>query len=170
MLEGVISAVAAWPVDGVVVVLGAESDRVLESVGFGDVVVVINDDWENGITSSLRIALDYLQRDAAAERCFVALGDQPRIPSDVPDALLAAAGETMRPAIVPVYRYERSNPVLFDRSLWPRLMSMEGDTGAAELLRAHPEWVHEVRFDHLPPRDVDTEDDVADLAPGGSGG
>ena len=163
LLERVVGAVATWPADGTVVVLGDRSEEILDSVALGDAVVLINDDWPDGITSSLRIALDFLQRDPGAQRCFVALADQPRIPPEVPVGLLAATEESSRPAIVPVYRYERSNPVLFDRSLWPRLMSMEGDTGAAELLRAHPEWVEEVRFDHLPPRDVDTEDDVADL-------
>lgn len=169
LLERVVSAVAEWPTDGTVVVLGDRAEEILDTVKFGDAIVLINDDWSDGITSSLRIALDLLQRDMSVEKCFVALADQPRIPSDVPETLLDVAAESSRPAIVPVYRYEQSNPVLFDRSLWPRLMSLEGDTGAAALLRAHPEWVEEVRFDHLPPRDVDTEDDVADLLSGGAG-
>jgi CTP:molybdopterin cytidylyltransferase MocA len=57
--------------------------------------------------------------------------------------------------------------VLFRRQLWERLMTLEGDHGAAELLRAHADWVEEVRVDHLPPRDIDTASDVADLTAGG---
>ncbi len=164
LLEHVVAMVGAWPVDEVVVVLGAHAEEILEAVRLGDAVALINDDWEEGIASSLRIAFDYLSRDPSMERAFVALGDQPDIPPDVPAGLVAAAEWSTRPALVPVYRYERSNPVLFARSLWERLMSFEGDIGASSTLRAHPEWVEEVRFDHLPPRDVDTAADVADLA------
>jgi len=164
LLEHVVSMVVSWPVDQVVVVLGAHWEEILDAVEFGDVVVVVNEDWEEGIASSLRVGIDFLSRDSSYGDVFVALGDQPTIPSEVPLGLLFAAEMASRPALVPVYRYERGNPVLFDRSLWARLMALEGDMGASGILKAHPEWVEEVRFDHLPPRDVDTEADAADLA------
>lgn len=68
-------------------------------------------------------------------------------------------------AIVPKYRYSWGNPVLIDRALWPRLMSLAGDQGARRLLEAHPEWVDEVWLESLPPRDVDTAADVEELRP-----
>lgn len=165
LLEQVVAAVRRWPVvDQIVVVLGAFAEEILDEVDFGEAVVAINESWEEGISSALRVGLDILSREPKIARTFVVLGDQPEIPPEVPEALLAAAEASTRPAIAPVYRYEQANPVLFDRSLWERLMALEGDNGAAGFLRAHPELVHEVRFGHLPPRDVDTEDDVADLA------
>jgi molybdenum cofactor cytidylyltransferase len=163
LLQGVVDAVAAWPADIRVVVLGSSAEEILDAVDFGDAIVAINEDWGEGIASSVRVGFDILGRDATVERAFVALGDQPEIPPEVPHGLLEAAEWSDRPAIVPVYRYEGANPVLFDRRLWQRLMALEGDHGASDLLRAHPEWVEQVRFDHLPPRDVDTEADVADL-------
>ena len=166
MLESIVSAVAAWPVGTVIVVLGSGADDIVGSVDLGDAVVVVNEGWDEGIASSIRVGLDVLTRDPAWERVFMVLGDQPTIPDDVPVRLLDAMEESGRPAAVPVYRYERGNPVLFDRGLWPRLMTLEGDSGAAALLRTHPEWVEEVRFDWLPPRDIDTPADVADLSRG----
>jgi molybdenum cofactor cytidylyltransferase len=163
LIEHVVAMISTWPVDTVAVVLGAHADEILEAVDLGDAVVLVNDDWTEGVASSLRVGLDFLSRDAACQRAFVALGDQPDIPGDVPIGLMATVASATRPALVPVYRYERANPVLFDRQLWPRLMSLEGDVGAAGMLKAHPEWVEEVRFDHLPPHDVDTEADAAEL-------
>lgn len=163
LLEGVVSAVAGWPVSLVVVVIGAAEDEVLEAVDFGDAVVAVNPEWEEGIASSIRVGLDVLSRDRRIDAAFIALGDQPRIPSEVPGALIAALEDSGRQAAVPKYRYERANPVLIHRSLWPRLMSLEGDSGAARLLQTHPEWVEEVWIDHTPPIDIDTRDDVADL-------
>jgi molybdenum cofactor cytidylyltransferase len=163
LLQTVIDDVATWPVDLTVVVLGSSAEEILESLDFGDAVVAINEGWADGMASSLRVGLDVLTRDPQWENAFVVLGDQPGIPSDVPVRLLEALDESIRPVMVPVYRYERGNPVLFDRSLWPRLMTLTGDVGAATFVTTHPEWVEEVRFEDLPPRDIDTIDDVADL-------
>ena len=166
LLQQVVNAVAGWPVDGVAVVLGAHEEEILASVVFGDALVVVNPEWEEGIASSLRVGLDAIARDGRAERVFVVLGDQPSIPPEVPEGLLEGMERSGKPAVVPKYRYQRGNPVLVSRFLWPRLMSLEGDAGAARLLQAHPEWVHEVRFDHPLPRDVDTPDDLGDLLAG----
>lgn len=169
LLAKVVASVRSWPVDLVVVVLGAHADEILDAVEFGDAVVLLNEEWEEGMASSLRVGLDFLTRHPHVEKAFVVLGDQPEIPTDVPHALLAAAEESDRPALVPVYRWERGNPVLFRRRLWDRLMALEGDVGAAGLLKAHTDWVHEVRVDHRAPGDLDTEDDVTDLTAGRGG-
>lgn len=174
MLSWVVEAVWEWPVTTVAVVIGAYEDEVLERVEFGDSVVVINPEWEEGLASSLRVGLDALTREPSVERTFVVLGDQPGIPVELPARLIDAMERSGRPAAVPRYRYQRANPVLVDRRLWSRFMSLEGDAGAARLLQAHPEWVEEVWVDHLPPRDVDTPEDAADLLSGiwprGAGG
>jgi CTP:molybdopterin cytidylyltransferase MocA len=160
LLEHVVAAVSAWPVDEVVVVLGSSAEEILDKVEFGDAVVVLNPGWEEGVASSLRVGLDVLTRDSRRAAAFIALGDQPQIPAEVPGALLAAAEASGRPAIVPVYRYQRGNPVLVARHLWPWMMSLQGDAGAAALLKAHPAWVHEVRFDHAVPVDLDVPTDI----------
>jgi molybdenum cofactor cytidylyltransferase len=163
LLEHVIGMVRSWPVDEMVVVLGAHAEEVLEAVDFGDATVAINEGWQEGVASSLRVGLDILSRRPRITHVLVALGDQPEVPEEVPGALIAAAEMARRPALVPVYRFDRANPVLFERSLWERLMALEGDAGASGFLKAHPNLVEEVRFQHLPPRDIDTESDVADL-------
>ncbi|HSG78511.1 MAG TPA: nucleotidyltransferase family protein [Acidimicrobiia bacterium] len=162
MLERVIADVWTWPVDEVVVVLGASVEDILEAVDLGPSTVVENPEWEEGLASSLRVGLDLLTR-GRTERVFIVLGDEPSIPTDVPEALVEAMDAGSAPVAAPKYRYQRGTPLLVDRSLWPRLMSLEGDPEPARLFDAHSEWVADVRVDHLPPRDVDTEADVSDL-------
>ena len=70
-----------------------------------------------------------------------------------------------KPVTIPKYRYTLGNPVVVDRSLWPRVMSLEGDEGAMKLWKTHQEWLNEVWFPDPPPRDVDTQTDVTDLQP-----
>ncbi len=165
LLASVLRQTLAWPVDVVYCVLGFEAERILEEGSLPDVPVVINPEWATGMASSLRVGLDAMTRDPRLERTFIVMGDQPGIDLGVVEQLLQAAGRTTAPVVVPRYRYTWSNPVLVARRLWARLMSLKGDEGARRLLKAHPEWVEEVWFDLLPPRDVDTRADVEELTP-----
>ena len=167
LLEKVVGQTVAWPVDSVWVVLGSGYEEILEAVDFGDAGVIENPEWEEGMASSLRVGLDAASRDPSTEAAFIVMGDQPGIDPAVVKALLDRRRSSDAPAIVPKYRYVRGHPVLVARSLWARLMSLEGDQGGRNLLQAHPEWVEEVFFEQLAPRDIDTGDDVTDLQPRG---
>jgi molybdenum cofactor cytidylyltransferase len=165
LLGHVIERTRSFGIDEIWVVIGHEAEAVLDGVVFGDSAVVINDEYEEGMASSLRVGLDSLTRDSRADKVLIVMGDQPEIRADVVAEMLTVIKREKRPAVVPRYRYTWSNPVIVDRSLWTRLMSLEGDAGAQRLLQAHPEWVREVWVEHMPPRDVDTPDDVAELQP-----
>lgn len=165
LLAHVVDQVRSLPVDEVWVVLGADVDAILEAVDLPDCGIVENPEWEEGIASSLRVGLDAVTRLSRADQALIVLADQPEVHLDVVEELIAAQRRSRALAVVPKYRYARGNPVLVDRALWPRLMSLEGDEGARNLLQAHPEWVEEVWFEHLPPRDIDTADDVDELRP-----
>ena len=165
LLGTVVAEARTFGLDELWVVLGAELDAVLAQVDLTDLGVVENPEWEEGMASSLRVGLDALTRLSKAGSALILLGDQPGVDPDVIEALIAAKRKGRAMAVVPKYRYAWGNPVLVDRTLWPRLISLSGDGGAKLLLQAHPEWVEEVWVESLPPRDVDTARDVEDLRP-----
>jgi len=165
LLSHVVARTQEFPVDEVWVVLGHDFERILGETQLGDVGVIENPEWAEGIASSIRVGLDALNRLSRCEQALIVLGDQPSVDIEVVEELMASHGRAGHPVSVPKYRYSWGNPVLVDRSLWPRLMSLEGDQGAQRLWQAHPEWVNEVWFSDLGPRDVDTETDVDDLRP-----
>lgn len=165
LLGRVLSAARQMPVDEVWVVLGADSERVMAEIDFGDAGVIENPEWEEGIASSLRVGLDALTRLSRAERALILMGDQPDVSPEVVTELLASHRKAGRQVTIPKYRYTLGNPVVVDRSLWSRVMSLEGDEGAMRLWRAHPEWVNEVWFSEQMPRDIDTEADITDMRP-----
>lgn len=165
LLGHVIDQVREFPVDEIWVVLGAEIDQILEQVDLEGCGVVENPEWEEGIASSLRVGLDALIQKSRADAALIVIGDQPQLDRRVVAEVIDTFTSAGRPVVIPKYRYTWGNPVLVDRSLWPRLMSLEGDEGARRLFQAHPEWVKEVWTDHLPPRDVDTEADLVELRP-----
>jgi molybdenum cofactor cytidylyltransferase len=165
LLGHVVARTAEFAVDEIWVVVGHESELILEQIDLGDAGVVENPEWEEGIASSIRVGLDALNRLSRCDRALIVIGDQPGVSIEVVDELMASHARAGRPVSVPKYRYSSGNPVLVDRSLWPRLMSLEGDEGASRLWQAHPEWVNEVWFSDLAPRDVDTEVDVVEMRP-----
>lgn len=165
LLGHVVQTTATFPVDEIWVVLGHDWERILEETDLGDAGVIENPEWDEGIASSIRVGFDALTRLSRCDRALIVIGDQPDVPKEVVEALLESHEAAGKPVTVPKYRYSWGNPVVVDRSLWPRLMSLDGDDGAKRLWQAHPEWVNEVWFAEVPPRDVDTENDVAELRP-----
>jgi molybdenum cofactor cytidylyltransferase len=161
----VVARTAGFGLDEVWVVLGHDSERIIDETDLGTATVVENPEWEEGIASSLRVGLDALTRLSRCERVLIVIGDQPEPSPEVVGQLIESHLKAGRPVTIPKYRYTLGNPVVVDRALWPRLMSLEGDEGAMRLWKAHPEWVNEVWFADPAPRDVDTETDVSELRP-----
>lgn len=165
LLGHVLKGVQELPVDEIWVVLGRDYERIIEQTDMGEAGIVENPEWEEGIASSLRVGLDALTRLSRCDSALIVMGDQPEIDREVVAKLLASHKKEGRSVTVPKYRYSLGNPVVVDKSLWARVMSLEGDEGAKKLWQSHPEWVNEVWLSEEAPRDVDTEEDITDLRP-----
>ncbi|SKC51572.1 nucleotidyltransferase family protein [Krasilnikoviella flava] len=162
--------------DQVVVVLGAEADRVraASALDASGLRVVVNEDWWTGMASSLRAgvaaALDAGGRGRAA-RVVVAHVDQPGVaPEDVARLLAAhrpGRVTASRWAHAPVAQSARprwSHPLVLDAALAaPAAASAVGDTGARDFLRTHADLIDVVTHPG-DGRDVDTEADLDLLA------
>lgn len=146
--------------DPVVLVVGAQADRVREAAGLPD--VVLSPDWSTGMGASLRAGLAGLP--AGTDACVVALVDQPLVGSAAV-ARLRAAWADGAVAAVATYAGRPRNPVLLDRSVWGEVAALaEGDAGARAWLRAHPDRTTAVPCDDTgSPDDVDTPADLAAL-------
>lgn len=140
---------AVATLDRVVVVLGARAPEIQARVPFGRAEVVVCDDWRDGQAASLRRGLREL---AGADRIVVTLGDAPLIPASL---VARFAGEV--PGTRAVYDGRPGHPVVLGPEHVARLMSVQGDRGARDLLRGGPV----IEAGHLSSgRDVDTHDDL----------
>jgi molybdenum cofactor cytidylyltransferase len=151
--------------DEVVVVLGHAAEEVqaaitLPSTGH----IVHNPEHASGQASSLRAGLEALTEDVGA--ALVLLGDQPGVSAEAVKRVIDVYEQTGGPVVQARYGDAPGHPVLFDRSVWAQLTTIEGDRGARDLLRAHPEWVVPVRLGAEPPPDVDTWADYERLQRG----
>jgi len=159
LVRRVTSACIALGAGPVGVVVGAEAERVAAAIGALRVARIDNPAWQDGMASSIRAGVAWA-RTTSANALVIALADQPLITAKhlgaLRDAWLAGA-----PIAASRFDGVLGPPALFDRARWDDLDKLEGDRGAAALLRAPDIAAIEWAGGAL---DVDTPDDVRMLA------
>lgn len=141
-----------------VVVVGNDADAVGAAVGDVATQIVENTAWSNGLATSLRAGISSLGPDIDA--AIVCLGDQPRIDRQVIRRVIAEWRESGLPIVSARYRGARGHPVLFDKSVFSELGTVEGDAGARMLIERDAARVGFVDVDAAVPGDVDSPDDL----------
>jgi molybdenum cofactor cytidylyltransferase len=162
LLRRAIDTALAVPADQVIVVLGHAADQLLPEVRAAGATVVLNDQWMDGVSTSLRGGLSAVSSEARG--VFIYPADMPLVTPEALRELARRQQVSGRPAAMTEAGGVRGVPVFITRSLFPALMIQEGDVGGAQYLRAHPESVEAVRFDDADlMRDVDRPEDYTRL-------
>lgn len=142
LLAHVLDSVRHSRVGHVVVVLGAEAERVRREVPLDEATVVVNPEYARGMSTSLRAGLH--AAPARSEGYLIVLGDQPFVSPATMDALIERGRRDGAKILVPTFRGRRGNPVLVDRSLGAELERVRGDIGCRALFGHHPDELAEV--------------------------
>jgi molybdenum cofactor cytidylyltransferase len=131
----------------VVVVLGASAEVIQARCKLDDAVVMVNEDWAEGMGSSLRVGVGAV-RDLDA--CVVMTCDMPAVTTGHLLALMSSGEVTAS-----FYSGKKGVPAYFPVTVFQSLLELRGDSGAKELLRS-------ARFVELigGELDVDTMEDV----------
>jgi molybdenum cofactor cytidylyltransferase len=159
LLAHVLRACEQAPVDAVVVALGASAAEVTERVDLGRARPLVVEGWAAGMGHVLARTLAVAGDGFGA--VVVLLGDQPLVTGAVVARLVDAWRSGAGPVVSAAYQGRAGNPKLFDAGLLPALRRLAGDTGARDLLAAHPDWVHPVEVGDLgSDADVDREADL----------
>ena len=148
----------------VLVVLGANSEKIYASVKFGASIPVLNEHWEQGIATSIHAGIR--EADARAgnsEALLLMTCDQPRLTAEH----LAALSRTFRAQtdesiIASEYAGTLGIPAIFPRKVFGALRSLHGDQGARGLLVNAPCPVIPVPFEGGE-IDIDRPADLAHL-------
>jgi CTP:molybdopterin cytidylyltransferase MocA len=149
------SAAGAPPV----AVLGAGAERVREEAGIpGDVAVVVNERWPEGMLTSVWAGLDAAEA-RGAEAVLLHPVDNPFVAPATIAAVVAALASGAAIA-VPTHSGRRGHPAGFARSVWPALREAPLDGGARAVLRARPDLVVHVPAGPDCLVDVDTPGDL----------
>ena len=127
----------------VLVVLGHMSAAIEAALGGRPVRIVHAPDYADGLSASLQAGIAAVPPEAAA--ALVCLGDMPLVTGRMIDRLLAAYDpDEGRTIVLPMFRGKQGNPMLWDRSYFPDILGLKGDSGARQLLGRHLDAVAEV--------------------------
>jgi molybdenum cofactor cytidylyltransferase len=130
----------------VIAVTGHQRDPVEASLAGLPVTFVHNPDYAQGLSTSMKAGLAALPSDI--DGAVVLLGDMPRIAAGEIDGLIAHYNPVEgRAIVVPTRKGKRGNPVLLGKQMFLDLARVEGDSGAREVIAAHPDLVAEVEMD-----------------------
>lgn len=165
LLRFTLQRILTTSLDVVYVVLGHRAQEISGFISDLPVQIVENPDAEKGQSTSVLAGLRaVLPTDPDA--VMMLLGDQPLVDPEVVNRMIARWQETRTGVVAPRYAGGPGrNPILFDRVVLPELMTLTGDIGARAIVRAHQKRgdISLVEVDSSAPRDVDTEDDYAEL-------
>lgn len=130
-----VAVLQAGGCDAVTVVLGAAAHLARDVLAGVEVDVVVADDWEQGMSASLRAGLAALATSPTA--ALVSLVDLPDVTADVVRRVASAVdgpGTLARAA----YHGRPGHPVLLGRDHWvPVAATADGDSGAKDYLAVH---------------------------------
>lgn len=121
----------------VLTILGANIEAIRDSVGLvPNSIPVINDKWEQGISTSIYAGLKSLNEVAPnAPGALILSCDQPRLGADHLRTLIQTFLAQSEPTIVAsTYSDVVGIPAVFPRLAFPHLLALRGDKGARALL------------------------------------
>lgn len=146
--------------DDIVVVLGHRPEDltpVLKELG---VRWTVNKNYEEGMASSFKEGIRELRNCGAA---FLALGDQPFVDEDFLKKAIDVWRVRRAKIVSPVHGGKKGHPVLFDRSLFGEILSLERHETIRDVIHRHVDELHLVRAGKWSIVDMDTPEDFAKL-------
>lgn len=146
----------------ILIVLGGNSDLILPTLErFADKISIIsNPDWQEGMGTSIRLGVEKLAEKS--ESILILLSDQPFISEVLLQNMLQISVSSGNPITSCVYNNTLGVPILFDESVFPELLKLNGEKGAKSFLHLYEGKISVVDF----PGgiiDIDTKEDVEKL-------
>lgn len=142
-----------------VLVVGANAEDILAKVDSSKAQVIINENWEEGLSSSIKVGLRQLLTLHPDLHAVVLMTcDQPYVTSISINALIEAHLANEQPIVASNYGTAFGPPVLFHQTYFDELFQLTGDMGAKGLVKQHFDKVEFISF----PKgivDIDTEED-----------
>jgi len=158
IIEKVVDHVLGSKIDDVVVVLGADHEKVRKALGDRPVNFCHNKNHDQGMFSSVICGLSSVP--AEAEAVLIYLGDQPGIPPSVTNTVMEAYNEELYGIVIPVHEHRRGHPLLVDLKYRREIERLDLEQGLRALRHHFPQDVLEVEVDEPGILvDIDTPED-----------
>lgn len=129
----------------VFVVLGAYKDEIIEKVDLSETIVLVNENWEQGMGSSIALAVEEInQNHSDIDGVLFTLADQPFISNTHLITIIELHLKEKQSILITKREQYRGIPALFPRKFFPELMLLSNDEGAKQIVTNNKTQVIEV--------------------------
>ena len=137
-----------------VVVLGADKERIVESLGSREFECVESDPDAEQLTS-IKLGLAKANGDA-----LLHLADHPVVPPEVISTIISARNDL---AIIPTSGGKGGHPVLIPKAIVTKIRVWNGEGGLRQFWEEHPQFVERLSIENAQDMliDLDTPEDYA---------
>ena len=160
LLQHSIDVAESLEFDAKILVLGAKEDEINKKIDRRNFTVVINENWEEGMSTSIRKGLsEALKFEKELEHILILLSDQPFVTKEKIEELISVQLKSNKQATFSGYAGELGVPAIFSREIFSDLKKLKGDQGAKKLIYKKDLQFGTVMFENGN-FDVDTTVDV----------
>jgi len=142
MLENVINNIKGSDIDNILVVLGSGKDDLIPLVTDCDVNYCYNDNFKEGMLSSVKCGIRNLPHGTDAVLIFQ--GDQPFIHRDVINNVIRFYRNSEKGIVIPVCNNKRGHPLLADRKYFDEIEKLDDKKGLRSLAYLFSDDVSEI--------------------------
>ena len=156
LIKHSVKSILASSIDELIVVLGHQKETIEKLINKNEKIkFVFNKDFESGIASSIKTGLNNLSEKT--EAFFICLGDMPMVNPNIYNQLIKSINK--REIIVPTYKSQQGNPVLFAKSMKEKIINISGDVGAKKILELNKDKILNLEInDQCVTKDFNTQD------------
>ena len=156
LIKHSVESILASSIDELIVVLGHQKETIEKLINKNEKIkFVFNKDFESGIASSIKTGLNNLSEKT--EAFFICLGDMPMVNLNIYNQLIKSINK--KEIIVPTYKGQQGNPVLFAKSMKEKIINISGDVGAKKILELNKDKILNLEInDQCVTKDFNTQD------------
>ncbi|MBR0518379.1 nucleotidyltransferase family protein [bacterium] len=134
-----------FPFDEIIVVLGREKEKLQNIFKKYDVKTVYNENYINGIGTSVACGVKNLSKNSNA--CMMALADMPKISLETISKLINFYKTNQENIIIPTLNDKRGNPTIFPSRFYIELQKLNADKGGSIVIKNNPKFVKEIEVE-----------------------
>jgi molybdenum cofactor cytidylyltransferase len=163
LLQHVIDEAAEAGAQPIVVITGANANKVAASIAHNKVHIVTNENWQDGMASGIVAGVrQIISLGEGVKKIIVAVCDQPFVSSALFEQLDQTQNKIGKPIVASTYAGTVGTPALFSIEFFDNLLSLKGDEGAKKILKNNINDVATVDF-LKGEIDIDTQKDYENL-------
>ena len=134
-----------FPFHEIIVVLGREKEKLQEILKKYNVKTVYNENYVNGIGTSVACGVKNLSKNSCA--CMMALADMPKISIEIISKLINFYKINQENIIIPIKNNKRGNPTIFPSRFYGELQELKADKGGSIVIKNNPKFVKEIEVE-----------------------